>query len=186
MLDSSFNEWAFIRVHFWGERAASLWKLEILKNRNQRASKAGILRNWQTVIYGTILSPVWLRPPTSSAKPTMIPVATNDRDVLDGMRRNETTEQDRSIPSYPPKVYDQEAATAAPTSAVCSTTGTSEIGSVFGLRFDPQENKMTLQLTAVPNDLPSSRSPAYRKVVEVSNHQPSRYTFYSLNRFRVH
>ena len=99
---------------------------------------------------------------------------------------DETTEQDRSIPSYPPKVYDQEAATAAPTSAVCSITGTSEIGSVFGLRFDPQENKMTLQLTAGPNDLPSSRSPAYRKVVEVSNHQPSRYTFYSLNRFRAH
>ena len=33
---------------------------------------------------------------------------------------------------------------------------TSEIGSVFGLRFDPQENKMTLQLTAAPAD---ARSP---------------------------
>ena len=32
-------------------------------------------------------------------------------------------------------------------SNVCSP---SEIGSVFGLRFDPQENKMTLQLTAAP------------------------------------
>ena len=35
---------------------------------------------------------------------------------------------------------------------------TSEIGSVFGLRFDPQENKMTLQLTAAPSE--PVRSPA--------------------------
>ncbi len=87
---------------------------------------------------------------------------------------DETTEQDRSMPTSPPKISNQEAATTAPTSAVCSPTGTSEIGSVFGLRFDPQENKMTLQLTAVSNDLPSSRSPADGQVVEVSKLQPSR------------
>ena len=44
-------------------------------------------------------------------------------------------------------------------SVVCSPS-TSEIGSVFGLRFDPQENKMTLQLTAVSSDARSPLSSA--------------------------
>ena len=43
-------------------------------------------------------------------------------------------------------------------SNVCSPS-TSEIGSVFGLRFDPQENKMTLQLTAAPTVAPPLAPP---------------------------
>ena len=43
-------------------------------------------------------------------------------------------------------------------SAVCSPSSTSEIGSVFGLRFDPLENKMTLQLTAEPVRSPQPES----------------------------
>jgi len=62
-------------------------------------------------------------------------------------------------------------------SSVCSPSGTSEIGSVFGLRFDPQENKMTLQLTAAAGDL--VRSPLKEgqasMAPEVSLLQPSRF-----------
>lgn len=42
---------------------------------------------------------------------------------------------------------------------MCSPS-TSEIGSVFGLRFDPQENKMTLQLTAAPAPAVCGGAPA--------------------------
>ena len=65
-------------------------------------------------------------------------------------------------------------------SSVCSPSGTSEIGSVFGLRFDPQENKMTLQLTAAAGDL-IVRSPLKEgggqtsMAPEVSLLQPSRF-----------
>lgn len=53
-------------------------------------------------------------------------------------------------------------------SAVCSPSSTSEIGSVFGLRFDPLENKMTLQLTAEP-----ARSP--QPEPDPSKLQPTRF-----------
>lgn len=63
-------------------------------------------------------------------------------------------------------------------SSVCSPSGTSEIGSVFGLRFDPQENKMTLQLTAAAGDLvrsPLKEGQSSMVSPEVSLLQPSRF-----------
>ena len=41
VLDSSFDDWPFMSVHFWGERAAGRWKLEILNAGNKRVNKAG-------------------------------------------------------------------------------------------------------------------------------------------------
>jgi len=41
VLDSSFEDWPFMSVHFWGERAAGRWKLEILNAGNKRVNKAG-------------------------------------------------------------------------------------------------------------------------------------------------
>ena len=113
----------------------------------------------------------------------------------DGQRaddEDEKTEQIRSQhPPSPPKAQQQQqlnggtsqvlngggAATTTSSSAVCSPSGASEIGSVFGLRFDPQENKMTLQLTAAPGDM----GPAIPTMdggptaIEVSKLQPSRF-----------
>jgi proprotein convertase subtilisin/kexin type 5 len=43
VLDSSFEDWPFMSVHFWGERAAGRWKLEILNAGNKRVNKAGII-----------------------------------------------------------------------------------------------------------------------------------------------
>lgn len=57
---------------------------------------------------------------------------------------------------------------------VCSPC-TSEIGSVFGLRFDPAENKMTLQLTAAASDLrsPSADSATVAATGAVAGAAPS-------------
>lgn len=101
-----------------------------------------------------------------------------DRAVADA-DNHEGAEQERVHTASPPKVLALSAengssAATAPTSAVCSPGGTSEIGSVFGLRFDPQENKMTLQLTAAAGDLPTVCSPSEGPTLEVSKLQPSR------------
>ena len=44
VLDSSFDEWPFMSVHFWGERAAGRWKLEVLNAGVKRVNKAGRTR----------------------------------------------------------------------------------------------------------------------------------------------
>lgn len=41
VLDSSFDDWPFMSVHFWGERASGRWKLEILNAGVKRVNKAG-------------------------------------------------------------------------------------------------------------------------------------------------
>lgn len=41
VLEPSFEDWPFMSVHFWGERAAGRWKLEIINAGNKRVSKAG-------------------------------------------------------------------------------------------------------------------------------------------------
>ncbi len=85
----------------------------------------------------------------------------------------EKTEQERSQPPSPPKLLVIGSDGTKSSSAVCSPSSTSEIGSVFGLRFDPQENKMTLQLTAAAGE--PVRSPqSSSEQVETSKLQPSR------------
>lgn len=99
------------------------------------------------------------------------------QDNADGDDEDEKTEQSRSQPPSPPKVLNVNAEGAVKpnggtTSSICSPSGTSEIGSVFGLRFDPQENKMTLQLTAAPGE--ATTVPSDGPSIEVSKLQPSR------------
>lgn len=80
-------------------------------------------------------------------------------------------EQQRSQPPSPPKLLVISSDGTKSNSAVCSPSSTSEIGSVFGLRFDPTENKMTLQLTAVEPVRSPQNGP---ESIEVSKLQPSR------------
>jgi hypothetical protein len=84
----------------------------------------------------------------------------DDDDEEEEGEEGETTEQEqqqRSQPPSPPKLLVISSDGTKSSSAVCSPSSTSEIGSVFGLRFDPQENKMTLQLTATAGE--TVRSP---------------------------
>ena len=48
MLESNFEDWPFMTVHFWGERAAGTWKLEVINAGNKRVNQPGKKTNKQT------------------------------------------------------------------------------------------------------------------------------------------
>jgi len=66
MLETKFEDWPFMSVHFWGERAAGRWKLEVINAGNKRVNKPGILEKFQLVFYGTDTNPVQLKRPTDN------------------------------------------------------------------------------------------------------------------------
>ena len=56
-LATSFEDWPFLSVHYWGEDPTGEWTLEIA-NAGQAAKAPGLLKHWQLVLYGTEKSPV--------------------------------------------------------------------------------------------------------------------------------
>ncbi|CAG0879135.1 unnamed protein product [Cyprideis torosa] len=61
ILNSNFDDWPFLSVHFWGEKAEGEWKLTIINAGSRNAPRPGILRAWQLILYGTDVNPVRLR-----------------------------------------------------------------------------------------------------------------------------
>ncbi len=59
-LGSSFDEWPFLSIHFWGETTAGTWSLEIINAGSERSARAGqgILHKWQMIWYGTEHNPI--------------------------------------------------------------------------------------------------------------------------------
>jgi len=59
-LGSSFDEWPFLSVHFFGESTAGTWTLEVINAGSERSSRAGkgILHKWQMIWYGTENNPI--------------------------------------------------------------------------------------------------------------------------------
>merc|ERR1712001_188677 len=56
--DKAFENWPFLSVHFWGEPPNGTWTLEVTA-ANSNSRKAGVLLNWQLILYGTAdLSPL--------------------------------------------------------------------------------------------------------------------------------
>eukprot|EP00092_Neocalanus_flemingeri_P034915 GFUD01037990.1.p1 GENE.GFUD01037990.1~~GFUD01037990.1.p1 ORF type:complete len:1243 (+),score=296.02 GFUD01037990.1:82-3810(+) len=55
---SSFEDWPFLSVHFWGEDPTGEWQLEISNAGPNQASADGILKHWQLVLYGTETNPL--------------------------------------------------------------------------------------------------------------------------------
>ena len=64
---STFDDWPFLSVHFWGESPQGDWKLEVLNMGEDAPTRRGqgLLRKWQLIFYGTEENPV--RVPRSSA-----------------------------------------------------------------------------------------------------------------------
>uniref|UniRef100_A0A2M4DS50 furin n=1 Tax=Anopheles darlingi TaxID=43151 RepID=A0A2M4DS50_ANODA len=58
---SNFDDWPFLSVHFWGERAEGRWTLQILNGGPRRVSQPGILSKWQLIFYGTQTNPIRLK-----------------------------------------------------------------------------------------------------------------------------
>ncbi len=68
--NSGFEDWPFLSVHFWGERANGTWTLEV--NHSPSGPKApqsrGILKKWKLFFYGTRDDPLQKISPDSDAK----------------------------------------------------------------------------------------------------------------------
>lgn len=100
----------------------------------------------------------------------------DDEEIDEGVGKVEPELVRTQLVVSPPKLLVISSDGTKSSSAICSPSSTSEIGSVFGLRFDPQENKMTLQLTATAGE--PVRSPqGGTDSIETSKLQANRYFF---------
>ncbi|XP_044019968.1 furin-like protease 2 isoform X2 [Aphidius gifuensis] len=63
VLSSNFDDWPFLSVHFWGEKADGRWTLQIINAGHRKISSQGILKKWQLIFYGTATNPIRLRTP---------------------------------------------------------------------------------------------------------------------------
>ncbi|CAG9822494.1 unnamed protein product, partial [Phaedon cochleariae] len=69
VINSNFDDWPFLSVHFWGEKAEGRWHLQVVNGGNRHVNQPGILKKWQIIFYGTSVNPVRLRP-TNGARST--------------------------------------------------------------------------------------------------------------------
>lgn len=61
VVKSNFDDWPFLSVHFWGEKAEGRWRLQIINGGKRRVNQPGILSKWQLIFYGTQTNPIRMR-----------------------------------------------------------------------------------------------------------------------------
>uniref|UniRef100_A0A1A9W1G0 furin n=1 Tax=Glossina brevipalpis TaxID=37001 RepID=A0A1A9W1G0_9MUSC len=61
IVKSNFDDWPFLSVHFWGEKAEGRWTLQIINGGRRRVNQPGILSKWQLIFYGTAIQPLRLK-----------------------------------------------------------------------------------------------------------------------------
>lgn len=61
VVKSNFDDWPFMSVHFWGEKAEGRWTLQIINGGKRRVNQAGMLQKWQLIFYGTQINPIRLK-----------------------------------------------------------------------------------------------------------------------------
>lgn len=61
VVSSNFDDWPFLSVHFWGEKAEGRWTLELINGGNRHVNTPGVLKKWQLIFYGTSVNPLRLR-----------------------------------------------------------------------------------------------------------------------------
>ncbi|CAH1972311.1 unnamed protein product [Acanthoscelides obtectus] len=66
VVSSNFDDWPFLSVHYWGEKAEGRWHLQIVNAGNRHVNQPGILKKWQLIFYGTSVNPVRLRTPNGA------------------------------------------------------------------------------------------------------------------------
>lgn len=65
---SNFDDWPFMSVHFWGEKAEGRWTLQIINGGKRKVNQAGVLSKWQLIFYGTQTNPIRLKTDASAAR----------------------------------------------------------------------------------------------------------------------
>lgn len=66
VVSSNFDDWPFLSVHFWGERAEGRWTLQVVNAGNRHVNQPGVLKKWQLIFYGTNTNPIRLKQSYSS------------------------------------------------------------------------------------------------------------------------
>uniref|UniRef100_A0A336LJV0 furin n=1 Tax=Culicoides sonorensis TaxID=179676 RepID=A0A336LJV0_CULSO len=61
VVKSNFDDWPFLSVHFWGEKAEGRWTLQIINGGRRRVNQPGIITKWQLIFYGTQSNPIRLK-----------------------------------------------------------------------------------------------------------------------------
>ncbi|XP_076044014.1 furin-like protease 2 [Oratosquilla oratoria] len=61
VLSERFDDWPFLSVHFWGEKAAGTWKLTVTNSGARDVRHPGVLLKWQLILHGTREHPERLR-----------------------------------------------------------------------------------------------------------------------------
>ncbi|XP_065170470.1 furin-like protease 2 isoform X2 [Atheta coriaria] len=61
VVNANFDDWPFLSVHFWGEKAEGRWTLQIINAGNRHVNQPGVLKKWQLIFYGTENNPIQLR-----------------------------------------------------------------------------------------------------------------------------
>ncbi|XP_017145820.1 furin-like protease 2 isoform X2 [Drosophila miranda] len=88
IVKSNFDDWPFLSVHYWGEKAEGRWTLQVINAGRRRVNQPGILSKWQLIFYGTSNQPMRLksellngnpqmRSPIGGANPFLFPSASN-------------------------------------------------------------------------------------------------------------
>ena len=115
-MSSTFEDWPFLSVHFWGEDPTGEWQLEISNAGTKQASADGILKHWQLVLYGTEDNPVSTFTPSlplagtthkSSADISYSPADSGNNKLSDKASKN-TPEPQSLLPKSPPYICHSE------------------------------------------------------------------------------
>ncbi|XP_064106409.1 furin-like protease 2 isoform X1 [Macrobrachium nipponense] len=61
VFSEKFDDWPFLSVHFWGEKAAGTWKLIVTNAGTRQVPRPGVLIQWQLILHGTREPPGRLR-----------------------------------------------------------------------------------------------------------------------------
>lgn len=73
VVKSNFDDWPFMSVHFWGEKAEGRWSLQIINGGKRRVNQAGVLAKWQLIFYGTQINPIRLKSDVDNSARSAIP-----------------------------------------------------------------------------------------------------------------
>lgn len=65
VVSSNFDDWPFLSVHFWGEKAEGTWTLQIVNAGNRHVNQPGIIKKWQLIFYGTNVNPIRPKQPNT-------------------------------------------------------------------------------------------------------------------------
>ncbi|XP_034833385.1 furin-like protease 2 isoform X2 [Maniola hyperantus] len=115
VISSNFDDWPFLSVHFWGERAEGRWTLQIVNAGNRHVNQPGILKKWQLIFYGTATDPIRLRSkrPSPLAPPFGFPTAADGYDsVGDSFYNTDTFTNYQNFPTLFAAGSDPEKAIA--------------------------------------------------------------------------